>query len=146
MPLKGSAVLTKEVRLVKEGQDGMLVRIAALEATLSRVGVANVESDSKEEEVGEQENESPQNVPQEEPLGIEEKKFLVVLKVVKGNHYDMKLDLPMYGGKMDNEEVLDWIDALDNYFDFKEVLEDQKVKLDKTKLKGSALTWWNYTQ
>lgn len=96
--------------------------------------------------MGEQESEAPQNVPQEEQLGPEEKKFLVVLKAVKGDHSDMKLDLPMYGGKMDNEEVLDSIDALDNYFDFKEVLEDQKVKLAKTKLKGSALTWWNYTQ
>lgn len=69
-----------------------------------------------------------------------------MLKAVKGDHSDMKLDFPMYGGKMDNEEVLDWIDSLDNYFDFKEVLEDQKVKLAKTKLKGSTLTWWNYTQ
>lgn len=51
----------------------------------------------------------------------------------------------MYGGKMDNEEILDWIDALHNYFDFKEVQEDQKVRLAKTKLKGPALTWWNYT-
>ncbi|XP_059068990.1 uncharacterized protein LOC131859364 [Cryptomeria japonica] len=58
----------------------------------------------------------------------------------------MKLDVPMYGGKMDNEDVLDWIDALDNYFDFKEVLEDQKMNLAKTKLKGSTLTWWNCTQ
>lgn len=64
----------------------------------------------------------------------------MVLKVVKGDHSDMKLDLPMYGSKMDNEEVLDWIDALDNYFDFKEVPEDQKVNSAKTKLKGSPLT------
>lgn len=46
---KGSAVLTKEVRLVKESQDGMLVRIATLEASLKRVGVANVDSDREEE-------------------------------------------------------------------------------------------------
>ncbi|GLJ41367.1 hypothetical protein SUGI_0856140 [Cryptomeria japonica] len=141
MPPKASAVLTKEVRLVKEGQYGMLVKIAALEATLRITGVSNMESDSEEEEVGEQGNEAPQNVPQEEQLGPEEKTFLAVLKAVKGDHSDMKLDLPMYGGKMDNEEVLDWMDSIDNYFDFKEVLEDQKVKLAKTKLKGSTLTW-----
>ncbi|GLJ43892.1 hypothetical protein SUGI_0914920 [Cryptomeria japonica] len=49
MPPKGSAVLKKEASLVKEGQDGMLFRIEALEATLKRTGVANVDSDSEEE-------------------------------------------------------------------------------------------------
>lgn len=53
MPPKASAVLTKEVRSVKEGQDDMLVKIAALEVALRRTGVPNVDSDSEEEEVGE---------------------------------------------------------------------------------------------
>lgn len=57
----------------------------------------------------------------------------------------VKFKLPMYVGKMDNEEVLAWIDALDN-FEFEEVQEDKKEKFTKTKLKGISLTQWNYVQ
>lgn len=63
MSPKESVVLTKEVRSVKEGQDGMVVRIAALEVALRRTGFVDMDSDSEEEEVGEQGNEAPQNVP-----------------------------------------------------------------------------------
>lgn len=59
---------------------------------------------------------------------------------------DTKIDIPIYSGKMDLEEFKDWIDALTSFFDYKKILEHQKVKIVKSKLKGSALIWWNFTQ
>ena len=59
---------------------------------------------------------------------------------------DTKIDLPIYSGKMDPKEVMDWIDALTSFFDYEEIPEHQKVKIAKSKLKGSALNWWNFTQ
>lgn len=31
------------------------------------------------------------------------------------------MDLPMFSGKMDANEVVEWIEALNNYLDYKEV-------------------------
>lgn len=60
-----------------------------------------------------------------------------LLKAVKGDGHKIK---------MDSEELLDWIGALDNYFEYEDVPEDQRVKLAKTKLKGHTLLWWDYVQ
>ncbi|XP_059064560.1 uncharacterized protein LOC131856697 [Cryptomeria japonica] len=47
---------------------------------------------------------------------------------------------------MDSEEVLEWIDALENYFEYEDMNEDKKVKFSKTKLRGTTLTWWSSVQ
>ena len=52
----------------------------------------------------------------------------------------------VYSRKMDPKEVMDWIDALTNFFKCEKIIEHLKVKILKLKLKGSSLTWWNFTQ
>jgi hypothetical protein len=47
-----------------------------------------------------------------------------------------KMEIPMYEENMDVEELLDWIRALDKYFDYEDVEEDRKVKHVVTRLKG----------
>lgn len=47
-----------------------------------------------------------------------------------------KAHLLMYGGKLDGEELIDWIGALENYFECEEVEENQKVKVAKSILKS----------
>ena len=54
-----------------------------------------------------------------------------------------KMDIPVYEGKLDVEELLDWIRALDTYFDYEDVEEDKKVKHVVTILKGHAALWWD---
>jgi hypothetical protein len=54
-----------------------------------------------------------------------------------------KMDIPMYEGNLDVEELLDWIRALDKYFDYEDVEEDKKVKCAITRLKGHATLWWD---
>jgi hypothetical protein len=44
---------------------------------------------------------------------------------------------------MDAEELLDWIRALDTYFDYEDVEEDKKVKHVVMRLKGHATLWWD---
>jgi hypothetical protein len=48
------------------------------------------------------------------------------------------MEIPMYEGNLDVEELLDWIRALDIYFDYKDVKEDKKVKHAVTRLKWHA--------
>jgi hypothetical protein len=57
-----------------------------------------------------------------------------------------KMDLPFYEGNLDAEELLDWIRALDTYFDYEDVEEDKKVKHAVTRLKGHATLWWDELQ
>jgi hypothetical protein len=54
-----------------------------------------------------------------------------------------KMDIPVYEGKLDVEELLDWIRALDKYFDYEDVEEDKKVKHVITRLKGHSTLWWD---
>jgi hypothetical protein len=57
-----------------------------------------------------------------------------------------KLEIPMYEGNLDVEELLDWIRDLDKYFDYEDVEEDKKVKHDVTRIKGHATLWWDELQ
>jgi hypothetical protein len=34
------------------------------------------------------------------------------------------MDIPVYDGNLDVEELLDWITAMDTYFDYEDVKED----------------------
>jgi hypothetical protein len=54
-----------------------------------------------------------------------------------------KMEIPMYEGNLDVEEILDWIRALDKYFDYEDVKEEKKVKNVVTRLKGHATLWWD---
>jgi hypothetical protein len=57
-----------------------------------------------------------------------------------------KMDIQVSEGNLDAEELLDWIIALDTYFDYDEVKEDKKVKHPVTRLKGHAALWWDELQ
>ena len=57
-----------------------------------------------------------------------------------------KMDIPTYEGSLDAEELLDWIRALDTYFDYEDIEEDKKVRHVVTKLKGHAALWWEELQ
>jgi hypothetical protein len=57
-----------------------------------------------------------------------------------------KMDIPAYKGSLDAEELLDWIRALDTYFDYEDIEEDKKVRHVVTKLKGHATLLWDEFQ
>jgi hypothetical protein len=57
-----------------------------------------------------------------------------------------KMDIPVYEGNLDAKELLDWIRALDTYFDYEDVEEDKKVKHVVIRLKGHASLWWDELQ
>jgi hypothetical protein len=54
-----------------------------------------------------------------------------------------KMDIPAYEGSLDAEELLDWIRALDTYFDYEDIEDDKKVRHAVTRLKGHATLWWD---
>jgi hypothetical protein len=56
------------------------------------------------------------------------------------------MDIPMYEGNLDVEELLDWIRALDKYFNYEDVEKDKKVKHAVTRIKGHETLWWDELQ
>ncbi|ESQ43623.1 hypothetical protein EUTSA_v10016056mg [Eutrema salsugineum] len=53
-----------------------------------------------------------------------------------------KLDIPEFHGGVRGEELFDWLVAVEEVLEFKEVPEDRKVPLVATKFRGKAAAWW----
>jgi hypothetical protein len=69
-----------------------------------------------------------------------------LMKAIARMSSKTKMDIPTYEGNMDAEELLDWIRALDTYFDYEDIEEDKKLKHVVTKLKGHAALWCDELQ
>jgi hypothetical protein len=69
-----------------------------------------------------------------------------LFKVVARIGARAKMDILMYEGNLDVEEFLEWLRALDKYFDYKYIEEDKKAKHGVTRLKGHASLWWEELQ
>jgi hypothetical protein len=52
------------------------------------------------------------------------------------------IEVPMYEGNLDVEELLDWIRSMEKYFDYEYVDEEKRVRHSITGLKGHAALWW----
>jgi hypothetical protein len=68
------------------------------------------------------------------------------LKVVSRIWARAKIEVPMYEGNLEVEELLDWVRAMDKYFDYEDIKEDNMVKNAVTRLKGHATLWWDELQ
>lgn len=55
-------------------------------------------------------------------------------------------EVPTYQGGLDPNELLDWINEMNKFFDYDEMSEERKVKFIVTRLKGHATLWWNGVQ
>jgi hypothetical protein len=69
-----------------------------------------------------------------------------LIKAISRMGSKTKMDIPVYEGSLDAEELLDWIRALETYFDYEDIEEDKKVRHAVTKLKGHAALWWDELQ
>jgi len=81
-----------------------------------------------------------------EEVTIEDASTERLIKAIARMSSKTKMDIPVYEGSLDAEELLDWIRALDTYFDYKDIEEDKKIRHDVTKLKGHAALWWDELQ
>jgi hypothetical protein len=68
------------------------------------------------------------------------------LKVVSRIGARARIEAPMYEGNLEVEELLDWVRAMDKYFDYEDIKEDKMVKHAVRGLKGHATLWWDELQ
>jgi hypothetical protein len=106
-------------------------RIYAMETAQRRAPDAGDISEAESEEV-EVEGAAGEDVAEE-----------CLLRVVVKMGAREKMEIPMYEGNLDVEELLDWIREMDKYFDYEEVDDEKKVKHVVTRLKGHATLWWD---
>jgi hypothetical protein len=99
-------------------------------------GVGDVSESESEDEAGHE----------GEEVTTEDATNECLIRVVARMSAREKMDIPVYEGNLDVEELLDWIRALDTYFDYEDVEEDKKVKHAVTRLKGHATLWWDELQ
>ena len=64
---------------------------------------------------------------QQEEVAAEDATNERLIKAIARMSSKTKMDIPAYEGNLDAEELLDWIRALDTYFDYEYVEEDKKV-------------------
>jgi hypothetical protein len=112
-------------------------RLDAMETTQRHtVNVGDISEAESEDEAGHEGEEVAAEDAADECL------FRVVARIGAKE----KMDIPVYEGNLDVEELLDWIRALDKYFDYEDIEEDKKVKHVVTRLKGHATLWWDELQ
>jgi hypothetical protein len=95
-------------------------------------------------DISEADNEN--EVGHEEEVAVEDDANEHLFRVVARIGAKEKMDILVYEGNLDVEELLDWIRTLDKYFDYEDVEEDKKVKHAITRLKGHATLWWDELQ
>ena len=135
----------REERQMRRERMQFIERIEALEKERQEprreeVRGRNHGENHEEEEVG---NARQEHEATDDP---KERRFVRIIKAVQGNGGKNHIDLPIYQGKMDSEEVLGWIEALENYFDLEDIEADKQVKIAKARLRGTTLTWWTSVQ
>ncbi|XP_057835307.2 uncharacterized protein LOC131045734 [Cryptomeria japonica] len=129
--------LARIVREQKAANAALTKRLQELEKKVDK----DKESESGDDEGSEEEkDDTDQDVP------ADQRPFLNALRTMGRRTMDEKTDLPVFSGKMNADLALDWIEALTSFFECEDIPEKQRVKMEKSKLKGAALTWWNFIQ
>jgi hypothetical protein len=121
-------------RVVEREMRELRARLEAMEAAQRRAPDAGDISDAESEEV-EVEEAAGENV-------VEERLLRAVVRLGAR----AKIEVPMYEGNLDVEELLDWIRSMDKYFDYEDVDEEKRVRHVVTRLKGHATLWWDELQ
>ncbi|PKU83803.1 hypothetical protein MA16_Dca010896 [Dendrobium catenatum] len=59
--------------------------------------------------------------------------------------FKVKLDIPFFYGHLHIEDYLDWEKAIENFFDYMDIIPEKQVKYVACRLKGGASAWWEQT-
>ena len=95
-----------------------------------------IRDESEDEREEEQVNQEEQK---EEVMNLDEEKlFKALIKIGKRPMFKV----PTLSGKLNPEELIDWINELEEYFEYEEIEDPDRVKFAKAMLKGHTKIWW----
>ena len=97
----------------------------------------SIRNESDDEREGE--GQVNQEEQEEKFLNLDEEKlFKAITKIGKRPMFDV----PTFLGYLNLEELIDWINELEEYFEYEEIKDPNKVMFVKAKLKVHAKIWW----
>ena len=73
-------------------------------------------------------------------------KYLTLYAFSTENWKRPKIEVSAFSGSLRPEELIDWINEIDEYFECEEIKDPDRVRFAKTKLKGHANIWWREVQ
>jgi len=130
---------SRQVKNPEVERDLHNIRASLVDVEIRQKHIANVG------DISESENEDDDGHGEEE-ITEEDAANERLLKVVARMGVKVKMEIPVYEGNLDVEEILDWIRALDTYFDYEDIEEDKKFRHAVMRLKGHASLWWDELQ
>ena len=77
---------------------------------------------------------------------MQEASELRYFRSILGETSRPKPKVSTYDGSLIVEHLIDWISELDKYFEYDEIEEGKRVRLDVIRLKGHASVWWDSVQ
>jgi hypothetical protein len=69
-----------------------------------------------------------------------------LLKFVSRIRARARIEVPMYEGNLEVKELMDWVRAMDKYFNYEYIEEDKMVNHAVIRLKGHVALWWDELQ
>lgn len=57
-----------------------------------------------------------------------------------------RMEIVNYIGNLNLEKLIDWINDIEEYFEYEEIKDPKRVRFAKTKLKGHVAIWWKEVQ
>ena len=76
---------------------------------------------------------------EEEVLNLEEERLFKALTKIGKRH---KFNVPTFSGNLNPKKLIDWINELEEYFEYEEIEDPYRVKFAKAKIKVHAKIWW----
>ena len=101
----------------------------------------NVRDESEDERDEGQVNQEEQE--EEEVLNPEEERLFKALTEIGKRP---KFEVPTFLGKLNLEELINWINELEEYFEYEEIEDLDRFRFSKAKLKGHMKIWWQEVQ
>ena len=96
-----------------------------------------IRDESEDEREEGQDNQEEQE--EEEALNPEEEKLFKALTKIRKRP---KFEVLTFSGKLNLEELINWINELQEYFEYQEIEDLDRVRFAKAKLKGQTKIWW----
>ena len=86
---------------------------------------------------------NPEEEEEEEFFNPEEERFFKALTKIGKRP---KFKVLTFLGKLNPEELIDWINELEEYFEYEEIEDLDRFRFSKAKLKGHMKIWWQEVQ
>ena len=85
-------------------------------------------------------------VTEPNPKHEEDQDIERLLRVLSRKNSKPTIEVVPYDGKLDTNAMLDWILDMEKFFEYENTLDNKKVNILATRLKGHASLWWEHLQ